>query len=455
MEQLRKVSSLQLYTFWKNLSIGLLVIVGTIVLSVVLPYFFSPIVALVAAAVLYTMLYNNKITRSSSCMIIIYALFYCVVAYSFVTILVNICDLWQLLPFTLPKELSFFNHPFLPSLMLDPICFITMIVVYVRNDKLSICIDCKLQNGDINERGKLGRILGHESHFQIKNLIIVFGILSVCIWTYFLLFYSDANLNARDYYMFVWLNIIAFVVDELYFIFRYYNLYLDLKDNNEIISPDELRDMTAKTYLRFYVICGNHVFLTYNTPETRRLGRHVWDTPFFTKRSVNGITIPEVNQIIRRMTGVRDGDLRFFFGRKNPDLDRNSILRYFYFLDGDKDDYEINIDGEWVDFEQLKKIYSYHPQDLTQIFVSDITRMATIILTQKTFNEEGFRKNKLKSYRPSFNLYDVRNNGYDFQDDKWIRISLFNSDTRMYRLKRWWRGIKTGAGPKKSSQEWG
>lgn len=454
MEQLRKVSSVQLYNFWKNLSIGLLVIIGMIVLSVVLPYFFSPIVALIAAAILYTMLYNNKISHSSSCMLIVYALFFCAVIFSFVTIIINILDLWQILPFQLPKELSFFNQPFLPSLLLDPICFITMIVVLIRNSKLSICIDCKLTNGDINERGKLGRILGHESHFQLKNLIFLFGTLSVTIWVYYLFFYSDANLNARDYYMFVWLNIIGFIADELYFIFRYYNLYLDLKENNEIISQEELRDMTSKTYLRFYVICGNHVFLSNNTPDTRRTGRDVLDTPFFTKRSVNGITVPEVNQIIRRMTGVRDGDLRFFFGRKSPDMDRHSILRYFYFLEGSKDDYEINIDGEWVDFEQLKKIYSFHPENLTSIMVSDITRMATIILTQKTFNEEGFRKNKLKSYRPSFNLHEVRNNGYDFQDDKWIRISIFNSDTRLYRLKKWWRGLRS-TGAKKSTQEWG
>lgn len=451
MEDLRKVSSLQLYSFWKNLSIGLLIIAGMILLSVILPYFFSPIIALISAAILYTMLYNNKVSRNSSCLIVIYALFFCTILYSFLTIIINILDLWQLLPIQLPKELSFFSKPFLPSLILDPVCFITLLIIMIRRRHLSICIDCKLQHGDINERGKLGRILGHESAVQLRNLVILFGILSVTVWSYYLLFYVDIALNARDYYIFVWLNIISFVIDEIYMIFRYYNLYLDLKENNEIISPEELRDMTTKTYLRFYVICGNDIFLSSNTSETRMAGRPVLDTPFFTKRSMNGITIPEVHTIIRKMTGIQDGDLKFFFGRKNPDMERHSLLRYFYFLDGKKEDYDIKVEGEWVDFEQLKQIYSYHPQNLSPIMVSDITRMATIILTQKTFNEDGFRRNKLKSYRPSFNLVEVRNKGYDFQEDKWIRISLFNSDTSMYRFKRWFKSLSKNS---KKTGEW-
>lgn len=60
MQDLGKVSSLQLYTFWKNLSVGLLTVVGVLAFSILLPFYFSPIVALIAAAFLYTVLYNNK-----------------------------------------------------------------------------------------------------------------------------------------------------------------------------------------------------------------------------------------------------------------------------------------------------------------------------------------------------------------------------------------------------------
>lgn len=441
MEDLKKVNSEQLYVFWNNFSIGLLVIMLMIGLTALLPYFFSPIIALIAAAVLYTILYNNKLTHKTNCMLVIFAIFFCAVAYSFIIIIINILDIWTLLPFKLPKEFSFFNKPFLPSLLLDPICFVTFCVVYMRRKKMSICVNCKLASGDYTESSKLGSILSSESYLQLKNMIVLFGVLTIIVWGYYLFYFVDAELNGRDFYVFIWLNILGFVFDEIYFAFRYFNLYLDLKENNEIITQEELRDMTSKTYLRFYVICGNHIFVNTNLVDSTRGSSKVLDTPFFTKRSVSGMTVPEISNLIKRMTGIKDGELRFFFGRKNPGMDRHSTLRYFYFLEGNYEDYpEMNVEGEWMDFELVKRIYSFHPEMMASMMVSDITRMATIILTQKIFNEDGFRKIKLKSYQPSFNLKEVKKNGYDFQEDKWIKISLFNSDTKLYRFKRWWRG---------------
>ena len=319
---------------------------------------------------------------------------------------------------------------------------------------MNICLNCKISTGDYSGESKLGKILSHESYLQLRNLIVLFGLLSAIIWFYYLNYYVDAELNGRDFYMFIWLNVIGIIFDELYFAFRYYNLYLDLKDNDELITQEELSDMTAKTYLRYYVICGNHIFLNTHVVDTTRSRGRVIDTPFFTKRSVNGITIPEVSSLIKRMTGVNDGELRFFFGRKNPGLERHNTLSYFYFLEGNWEDHpEMNVEGEWVDFEMLKRIYSFHPEEISSMMVSDITRMATIILTQKIFNEDGFRKIKLKSYQPSFNLKEVKKNNYDFQEEKWIRISLFNSDTKLYRLKKWWRGLKRRS-EDKSRREW-
>lgn len=452
MQDLEKINSMQLYTFWKNLSVGLLTIVGVLVLSISLPHYFSPIVALIAAAFLYTLLYNNKLSRSQSCMVVPYSIFFCLIGYSFVSIASNIMAIWGIIK--LPPEMVFFHSPFIPSLILCPISVITLSIIYVKRKKLSICVDCRLQNGDMGERGKIGGILTYESHLQLRNLIVLFLVLSVIVWGYYIYFYINTDVNNRDWYVFMWLNIIAFVLDEIYFMMRYYNLYLDLRENNEIITQEELRDMTAKTYIRYYVVCGDNIYMNLNTADPRMPFKPVIDTPFFTNRSVNGITIPEVTDIIRRMTGVKNGDLRFFFGRKMAGLDNHSLLRYFYYLDGEPEDYkELNVDGEWMAFDDLKRIYSYNPGKLAKICVSDITRLATIMLTHKIFNEQGYRRNKLKTYNPTFTLKEVRNSELDFQDDKWIRISLFNSDTPMYRLKKWIRKI-TGSKRRNSANQW-
>lgn len=452
MEDLNKVSSRQLYTFWKNLSTGLLTIVAIMALSIALPFYFSPIIALIAAAFLYTVIYNGKMSNKLNCMVVTYAIFLSLIVFSFFSIILNILYIWGFI--NIPNEFTFFSKPYIPSLILCPICCFTIFYVYIRRKNLRLCVDCKLEYGGVREKGRIGHLLTYESHYQLRNLAILFGVLSVLIWSYYIFYYIDTDVNHRDWYVFVWLVIIAFILDEFYFMSRYYNLYLDMKENNEIISPEELSDMTAKTYIRYYMICGEQILMTEKKTDEEGREKTIIDTPFFTKRSVNGITIPEINNIIRDMSGVKGGELKFFFGRKITDLDRHSLLRYFYFIDGKPEDYpELNQLGEWMSFDKVKRIYSFSPDKLSNICVIDITRMATIILTQKIFDENGFRKNKVKSYRPSFTLQEVRKNNYDFQDDKWLRISVFNSDTKLYRLKRWIQHL-SGAKRKSKVNEW-
>ncbi len=453
MDELGKVNSLQLYNMWKNLTVGLVTIIIMLSLSKMLPYFVSPVISLVAAAFIYLYIYNSKSADGGSCMIVPYAVLIGLMGYSCVTIILNIIHAWGI--WELPAEFVFFTNPFIPSLILNPVCFLVMLYFVMRRRSLhvcGICKECKIHSGSSSTNRIVGNLFAHEAYFQIKNLALMFGLLSVIIWAYFFIFYVNININARDWYIFIWLTIIAFVLDEMYFVARYYNLYLDLKENDEIITPEELQDMTAKTYLRYYVICGNDVYVDCHALDPAAPHREIIDTPFFTKRTVNGISVDEVKRIIEKMTGYAGGELRFFYGRKTGELNKHSILRYFYFLDGDKNDYQnMNVDGEWMDFEKLKYIYSNHPGKLSPLSVMDITRLATIILTEKLFDENGFRKSKIKMYNPSFNLIDVRKSTLDFQDDKWIEISIFNSDTPLYRLKRWWRGIMNGS---KRKGEW-
>lgn len=444
MEDLNKVNSTQLYLFWRNLSISLLALVAVLAFSKLFPFYLSPVISLVITAVLYTLLYNNKMSEQMSCVVTPYAIFFCLIVYSFVTIIINILWVWGIIPhYSIPKEMIFFNMPFLPSLYLLPCSFITMLVIYIRRHKLKICQDCKLENASNFERGKSGLLYKYESSFQLRNLTILFLILSILIWGYYIFVYNNIDVNARDWYIFSWLVIIFFIIDEVYFIFRYYNLYLDLKENDEIVTDDEIRDMTAKTYIRFLVCCGNNTFINTKAVDPNQPFREVIDTPFFTKRSVNGVTVDEVRKIIEDMTGYKGGELRFFYGRKSSDFDKHSILRYFYFLDGDISQYQnMNVAGEWIDFDKFKQIYARTPGKLSSLTLADISRLATIMLTEKIFDDNGYRKNKLKTYRPNFTLPEVRKSDLDFQDDKWIRISSFNSDTPFYTLKRWWNRIR-------------
>ncbi len=448
MDELEKVTSFQLYKLWRNLTIGMVTVIVIITMSKLLPYFLSPVVSLLGAAALYTFIYDSQVKNETSCMIVPFGMLYALVGYSFVTILLNVVYAWGFK--SIPAEFVFFTNPFIPSLIMDPVCFVTFLFMSVGRRKMPMCRVCQLRGANNSERGSMRHMINNETHFQMKNLTIIFGVLSVLIWAYYFLFYINININARDWYVFIWLTVIFFVLDELYFAARYYNLYLDLKENDEVISQDELRNMTAKTYLRYYVICGNSMYVDTHVIDPRTPFKEVIDTPFYTTRSVNGISVDEVKRIIKKMTGV-DGELRFFYGRKVAEFTNHSVLRYFYFLDGEPADHpELNTDGEWMDFDKLKYLYSNNPGKLGDLAVTDTTRLATIILTEKIFDEKGYRKSKIKMYNPSFSLMDVRKSNLDFQDDKWIRISMFNSDTPLYTFKRRWRKFLG----KKKSNSW-
>ena len=437
MKDLGKINSNNVYGLWKNLTVCMIAVIATLVFSKILPYYLSPVVALLVASGLYVYIYNERFNNIKSCMVPTIAILYSIVVYAFLTIILNLMHVWGL--FEMPHEFIFFTDPFIPALILNPVSCIVLIIVYIQRRHLKMCVDCRSRRSLGGQRGA-GGILNSEAHIQLKNFIIMSGVLSLAVWAYYQFDYINVNINGRDDYVFTWLSVIGVFLDWTYFSWRYYNLYLDLKENNEIITPAELRDMTAKTYLRFYVVCGNYMYLTEHAVDAHFGKGEVLDTPFFTRQTMNGMLGEDVKNVIRKMTGVENGELKFFYGRKSPDDDKHSLLRYFYFLDGDISDYpELDTPGEWVSFDKVKYIYSNFPNKMAELAVYDITRLATIILTEKIFDENGFRKSGIRSYSPTFNLPEVRKSKIDFQDDKWIEISLFNSDTPLYKLKRWWR----------------
>ncbi len=95
MEDFEKVTSIQLYKLWRNLTIGMVTVIVMMTMSKLLPYFLSPVVSLLCAAALYTYIYDSKVKRDTSCMIIPFGMLYALVGYSFVTIFLNVLYAWD------------------------------------------------------------------------------------------------------------------------------------------------------------------------------------------------------------------------------------------------------------------------------------------------------------------------------------------------------------------------
>lgn len=430
---------MQLYSLWRNFAIALLCMGGTIAVTHMLPYYMAPVVGLIACGALYTMLWNNRGSGSRNDMTVALIMLYALLGYTFVSIGLVLVFVFDLFP--VYRELVFFNEPYMPSLILLPLVFMSSLALLLDRN-IFHSKNLHRTQFKAGERGYFNLLSSREISLQLSNIVTLFALLTGLTWWYYLKLYVDVDLNGRDWYVFVWIVILTILIDEVYFMARYYNLYLDLLEHDEIITPEQLRDITAKTYLRCYAICGEYIYVTHNAEDKLFQKKGVIDTPLVTKRNVNGVPTTEVKNIVEKMTGVKGGELRFFFGRSLDGVDKHSVLRYFYFLDGSPEDYpELATKGGWMNFGELKRIYASDPGRMNSIAVNDISRLATIILTERVFDEEGNRKNKILSYHQHLRLADVRKSRLDFQDDKWIKIAHFNSDARFFRLQRFIRNL--------------
>jgi hypothetical protein len=288
-------------------------------------------------------------------------------------------------------------------------------------------------------------MMEHESKWQLKNLIFVFTLISAISWGYFYVEFNPISISARDSFVFTWEVVIILIVDIVYFAMRYYNLYLDLKEHDEVVSPEELDQMVTRTYVRYYIICNDSVFINLNAPdildETDTDG--VIETPFMISRQTNNISSAEVKSAIEKLSGTNDGKIRFFFGRKSPDNAKYNVMRYFYFLPGEISDYP-TLDaakGDWISSEKFKTLLYGGSLRFSPMLNADMMRLSTILITSKTYDRSGMRRMRLKQYHPSFTFEEIESCELDFQDNTWLRISCFNSDMPYFKIKRWWQRV--------------
>lgn len=436
LRDLFKVNSRQIYLLWRNFASSLCVVMAMVVLMRIMPTYFAPIISTLAAGALYFMVYSSAYSDTNTCVVVPYTFFLITVTFTFLLIILNLLNIWGII--VIPSGMVFFDGYFIPGLLLGPTGLLIAAIVYIRRHRLSICSECRLQNGAPIERGKVGIIFSEESELQIKNIMLIFTFVSIICWGYFFYDFNDSGITSRDSFVFTWVCMVIYGADLIYFGIRYYNLYLDLKERDEVVSPDELQNISTRTYLRYYVICEDNIYLMRKqSDELREEFGEVYETPFFSRRVVNGVPEHEVRQQIEKMTGVSGGVLKFFFGRKVSDVGQHKILRYFYFLPGEISEYpQLAQKGEWLSSEKFKTIYNTTPLKMSSTLLSDISRLATILITAKTFHENGERRNKLMQYRPSFNFRELANVQINFQDDLWIRVSIYNADKRFFRLKR-------------------
>lgn len=447
MRDLQKINLVQLYLFWKNLSIAMLLLMVLLTVSTWTHSIFSIFTAIICAFIIYVRIYVNKTSHHPTYMLVGYALMISIIAYTVILMTISFMSSWGIIH--VGEQLDIFQGPRTISvLVLAPVCFLTLSVCYIRRRSLHRYLDNHFGvRSDVFQKGKLGAILTRESRTQVRNLIMLFGILSVINWVYFLFFFNDASINNKDLYIFFWVNIIGLAVYEIYLLVHNYELDLELKQRGELLTPAEAGSMSPKTYLRFFVICEDKLFVSYDCDDPDFQAHKVLDTPFFTSQTGAMVTEPEARKTIEKESGVENGELRFFCSFSAPGLRQHTVLRYFYFLDGKCSDYPTLSEdkGEWMNMEQLTRINQRRPHALSSYLLADAHRMLTIMRTEKLYDERGFRRYKIKSYVPQLRISDIRNTQIDFQSNKWINIARLNCDKPLFRVRRIMRKIFGGS----------
>lgn len=443
MKDIYKINSIQIYNIWRNTATGLMLVGLTLLLTYILPTFLAPVVSTCAAFAIYILTYN-EINRRQSCLLHPSAILLSLINYTFLLLILNIASVW-ITSFNIWFELSFFTEPFLPILLLAPVTFATAVILLFRGDSASVCTDCQITNGHFSMRGRMGSILHTESKLQLRNLVLISGLISAGTLLYFAFAYNPVNITSRDTLVFYWLPILLIIFDIVYFGMHYYNLYLDLREQDLVVTPQELAETSTKTWVRYYIICEDNIYLNMHSKDAfnPQSDVPVIETPFIVSRESDGITEEEASSIIHALTGVHDGRLRFFFGRKSPDNLKHSVVRFFYLLPGETEKYPQlkDVDGTWISSNKFKTLMYTKPAQISRGLMTDMRRLGTIVITSKTFDEKGERRTKLTQYHPSFNFEELYRSKLDFQDSAWLRVSCFNSDTSYFKIKRLWRNF--------------
>ena len=77
-------------------------------------------------------------------------------------------------------------------------------------------------------------------------------------------------------------------------------------------------------------------------------------------------------------------------------------------------------------------------------FTAELYRLYKVAMAWKSYSHDGRRLYKIKHYRPSFRLRDVKEWEVDYDDPNWLYVSDNNEDVPFWKLREFWRKYVMG-----------
>ena len=332
------------------------------------------------------------------------------------------------------------NIPYITVLIMGPVSFLVLIGSYFYRRKFTFCKECRIKFGTIEERGFMGKVFSHETIYQMRVLIAGTGVISVCTWVYYYLYYSNVNFNPSDKFYFIWVPVMLYLLSTVYMAMRYVRIYEFYKTN---IVGDAL-GFVSSTNVRFQLQYGNKLFLALDEEMSEVGRRPIYETPAEIMLPLRmHMSETEVEDLFEQVTGISRErvKIRKLYTNANA-VTLYTIHHYLCTVDDMSVVNGSKLSGEWLDQREIGRLYK--EKCLAPLLMTAIHRVYTIMSAAKTYDIQGRRRYEIKHYKPSVRLSELANPDIDFNNSEWLIVAEENEDKPFYRLRRFWRRYVSG-----------
>ena len=392
-----------------------------IISSFIAPYFL-PLISGALALLLFSNSKKARLASDHRCQLLQFIMARALIAYTVIMILINIGYLSlgsHYIGAVLTKH--YLQIPLFPVLLLGPILLINLIILYAKKVNFSVCKMCLLENGLPTERSFAGKYYNIEMKHIINGMIIVTSFLMIVTWIYFIFVYNTANISLYDKIIFIGFPVVLWLMKELYLGIRFwaFSIYWGRINSDETFVKDY-------SLMRYLIICNDELFLVQNEDLKYDTPIHNY-IPYLTE-----VSLMQADENIQNHFHVHPQKIKLI-NSFNDRLAPCNIYHYFCFIEN-KD--SISISGKWIGAKELRALYNENK--LSHLLKIEIFRIYTIILTKKTYTEDGKRIYNIKGYKPVLDLAELRDLDVDFTDKKWMRLSVQNEDNKASKIKIFW-----------------
>ncbi|MCM1111196.1 MAG: hypothetical protein NC336_08310 [Clostridium sp.] len=401
------------------------------------------VIAFASAMVIYTMVRRNRMASLPKCYVVPFLNIYVL---GWGATFIAVLNVWyspSLFPaHRLPAMLVGPTVPWLGAMTLYPLALLFSLWGTLMRYRLPYCRDCHIRFGTPAERGFFGIMYSQEGLFQRRLMLAMSAVLSVVTGVYTFLFFDPDGTMRGDILFYSLMPAAAFLLAALYLAIRYSTMWFYYSRD---VEGAVLRQ-GASTVVRYIVICGDEIFLRVpDENEDLMPTEKKTDTParltLGYRRNVNWSDAMEWFLNLGRFPNSRGIEIRRMYQSDSAARDNNTF-HYLAFADSRDLVEKSALRGQWFTLYQISEMM--RNRTCSPMLAAEIHRLYTIAMAWKTYSRDGHRLYKIKHYRPTFRVSDIRKWNVDFGDSHWLWIAENNEDSMFYNVRRLWRRYVSG-----------